>query len=853
MRLVLLVAVAALSAVLLVNAKVLGDAPAERNGTDAELIRAACGIELYPDACMPAEFCAFRVSLTSSGKLSGARALAVDTEGDVLISSRNGGAAVLHSLQQTQAGLMQISAINLVSGLGNHGILLWSIPSSGSTPCCKTWVLISSSTKVYAAPYTAGQRTHVDPDHIVTIVESIPSGGHWTRSLAKLPDGRLAVSIGSLSNIDNDSSRSGIKAFNISSILALAQIFVSVNETDFGVPPLDWDTHGKWASRGVRNAVALTTQPTSGALWAAVNGLDSLSDPAKPGGTNISEENPCEEVFRVRGSGEFHGYPFCWPAYDLPPEFPRSEEGPGAMHVTPQHRGGNYSDEWCAGEAVLQPDFCLPGHFAPLGARFQPKLSEDERARAVYSPPEQYDGDLYIFSHGSWNRAVPQGYAVLRVPFNKTTNEPLDKTMYSEVLAVCRERPEDSMQWPSGLRPVDGVFLKDGTLLVSSDSSSEVIGIRYYGRLRSPEGPSPTPSATSMPTANVTAIPSRTPTASPSDAPSPSPFETPTFSATAEPSVSPTPTHSSGDPSFSPTETLGLPTPSETPVSTASPSPTASTIPPGAAECFPGSSEIIVRRAEDEDGSKGAISSLQVGDVVADGYRAELLGIERNPGGQDHSEKCVEFEWTTVHGFGHQDAFARSESLIEITYEPTQPKLISSSGKSGTSFTGGKLVLTSGHVLILNGALRFASSAKVGDQLSCSVVASGSCSVVRVVPVKSTTSRHLSGLYNPHSLSGTLIVNGVRVSCYTSAIRVGTAHALLAPARGLFRALAVDVTTPAISAFHSVSSFISSAPQTSSDLLPPHHCSASDTELLPTLLSAPGFSNIGHVFRLGWM
>lgn len=43
------------------------------------------------------------------------------------------------------------------------------------------------------------------------------------------------------------------------------------------------------------------------------------------------------------------------------------------------------------------------------------------------------------------------------------------------------------------------------------------------------------------------------------------------------------------------------------------------------------------------------------------------------------------------------------------------------------------------------------------------------------------------GLYNPHTLEGTIMVNGVFVSSYTSAIYPFLAHILLIPVRMLYR------------------------------------------------------------------
>ena len=54
---------------------------------------------------------------------------------------------------------------------------------------------------------------------------------------------------------------------------------------------------------------------------------------------------------------------------------------------------------------------------------------------------------------------------------------------------------------------------------------------------------------------------------------------------------------------------------------------------------------------------------------------------------------------------------------------------------------------------------------------------------VTVVAVASETA---TGLYNPHTLNGDIMVNGVKTSTYTAAVAPGLAHAALWPVRMLY-------------------------------------------------------------------
>jgi len=93
---------------------------------------------------------------------------------------------------------------------------------------------------------------------------------------------------------------------------------------------------------------------------------------------------------------------------------------------------------------------------------------------------------------------------------------------------------------------------------------------------------------------------------------------------------------------------------------------------------------------------------------------------------------------------------------------------------------GAELVLTSGHYLYVNGELATAGSVKAGDVI---VLANNTKASVSEV-----TTAWAPGLYNPHTLHGDIIVNGVKTSTYTEAVHPKLAHALLSPLRGMYSA-----------------------------------------------------------------
>ena len=95
------------------------------------------------------------------------------------------------------------------------------------------------------------------------------------------------------------------------------------------------------------------------------------------------------------------------------------------------------------------------------------------------------------------------------------------------------------------------------------------------------------------------------------------------------------------------------------------------------------------------------------------------------------------------------------------------------------------LEATPGHLVYANGLLVTASSVRVGD-----VMRNETGHNVRVTSVQPVWRE---GLYNPQTMHGNIVANGVVVSTYTSAIDSTVAHAALAPLRALSAKLGLNV------------------------------------------------------------
>jgi hypothetical protein len=174
-------------------------------------------------------------------------------------------------------------------------------------------------------------------------------------------------------------------------------------------------------------------------------------------------------------------------------------------------------------------------------------------------------------------------------------------------------------------------------------------------------------------------------------------------------------------------------------------------------KCFPANATVLLH-----DGSRKTMAELQVGDTVHVGRGA----------------------FSQVFMFSHRIAAADSKTLfVSITATPDSAE--TSPAKPSSQ---GPLLLSADHYLYANDALVAASTVKVGDQLE-----SGSGAPLRVTHVERVWG---SGLYNPHTMTGDIVVDDIKTSCYTTAVHPTLAHAALWPVRTLYSA-GVDIVNHA--------------------------------------------------------
>ncbi len=178
-------------------------------------------------------------------------------------------------------------------------------------------------------------------------------------------------------------------------------------------------------AKGVRNTVGFDWHPQTDELWFTDNGRDRMGDDLPP-----------DELNRVSTQGQHFGFPYCHGGTFPDPDF-------GKKHSC---------DEF------IPPAINLGPHVAALGMRFY---------TGKMFPPE-YQNQIFIAEHGSWNRSRKIGYRVTLVRLKE------NKAAGYEVFAEGWLQNESV--WG---RPVDLLVMSDGALLVSDDYSGTIYRISY--------------------------------------------------------------------------------------------------------------------------------------------------------------------------------------------------------------------------------------------------------------------------------------------------------------------------------------------------------------------------------------
>jgi glucose/arabinose dehydrogenase len=256
------------------------------------------------------------------------RFMAVSADGTLMVAERGADRILAFPDADRDGGADRIVEV----GKGYEGAHSLAFEADGS-------MLVAGETTLY--------RVTLGPDlrerSRSVVLDGLTTGGHSTRTVAVLPDGRILLSAGSTCNacIEPDPRRAAI----------------NIVDQDDGADRV--------YMRGLRNAVGVWVDPTTGRAWATNMGRDMLGDDIPP-----------ETVYEVV-DGADAGWPRCHAGTIPDPQF----------------------SVLAACDGVALPALTFTAHSAPLAL-------------------VGWDGHLVIAFHGSWNRSQKAGYEVVWLPWD---------------------------------------------------------------------------------------------------------------------------------------------------------------------------------------------------------------------------------------------------------------------------------------------------------------------------------------------------------------------------------------------------------------------------------------------------
>lgn len=278
----------------------------------------------------------------------------------------------------------------------------------------------ASSLNLFIAEQGKISQTHVYTDAPLVEVASLSTGGthnspggqHKTRTIEFGPDGQLYISIGSSCNVcdEKDKIRGTIQTLdpNGSQLVPFAT--------------------------GLRNSVFFAWHPTTQEIWATEMGRDLLGD-----------DTPPDEINIVRKNGNY-GWPICYG---------------NNIHDTKFDKK-TYVGAPCQLPHEIPSHIDLQAHSAPLGMAFVPV--------GIHWPTE-FEYDLLVAYHGSWNRTEPTGYKVVRFPLDKDGNSTGER---EDFISGWLQNDNTALG-----RPVDILFDNSGMMYISDDHAGVVYNVMY--------------------------------------------------------------------------------------------------------------------------------------------------------------------------------------------------------------------------------------------------------------------------------------------------------------------------------------------------------------------------------------
>ena len=337
----------------------------------------------------------FAIKTFAEGGFQRARWMALAPNGDVFVADAD--ADSIYILRGMNADGTVRERFTFATGLNKpFGMAFWH-----------DYFYVGNTDSIVRFRYKPGQ---TQADGAPEKIADLPGRGyreHWTRNIVFNPEGtKMYVTIGSASNVDVEPEpRASILEFNP-----------------------DGTGRREYAT-GTRNPIGLDFNPTTRALWAAVQERDRLGDDLVP-----------DYVTEIKAGG-FYGWPYKYIGENIDPR----RKADQAPH-----------------EKSLVPDVLLQAHSAILGLVFY---------QGQMFPPD-YRGDAFGALHGSWNRSQRTGYKIIRIRFRD--GKPVGG--YDDFITGWMLAPDKREVWG---RPVGLLVLPDGSMLITDDGANKIWRVTY--------------------------------------------------------------------------------------------------------------------------------------------------------------------------------------------------------------------------------------------------------------------------------------------------------------------------------------------------------------------------------------
>jgi glucose/arabinose dehydrogenase len=269
--------------------------------------------------------------------------------------------------------------------------------------------------KLYIAAIHEVLVAQIQPDGSLSrpraLIDDLPDGGqHPNRTLVFDDDGYLYITVGSTCNACNEP-----------------------NPEHATILRADPDGRTIFA-KGLRNTIGFAFHPETHELWGMDHGTDWLGD------------DECLEELNKIEQGKHYGWPWVYNDRKVNPATQEPPQG-----VTKQQ----------IAEGSEPPALTYTSHAAPMQLLF---YTGDNF-------PDEYRNDAIVTMRGSWNRARPSGYEVVRIRFSDEGRPEKIEPFISGFVT------EDGKQQFG--RPVGLAQLPDGSLLISDDDSGVIYRVSY--------------------------------------------------------------------------------------------------------------------------------------------------------------------------------------------------------------------------------------------------------------------------------------------------------------------------------------------------------------------------------------